>query len=67
MDPNENIEEQRRIVADILAWQDGKGPLAWKSSQEIADHVNRLAHLVAALDEWMKRGGALPKSWLACR
>lgn len=51
MDPNANLTEQRRIAQRIL-----KGSMK-------DDDANRLAELVEALDEWIVRGGALPKSW----
>jgi hypothetical protein len=52
MDPNANLEEQRRIVARILA-------------AETANHYDaaRLADLVEALDAWISKGGFLPETW----
>ena len=56
MDPNANLEEQRRIITSM---QDGtsKDPVEW------AQDSQRLAELVQALDEWISKGGALPKAW----
>lgn len=52
MDPNANLEEQRRIVAKILS---GRGNDA---------DAYQLAELVQALDEWIGRGGFLPSAWV---
>lgn len=49
MDPNANLEEQRRIVSTII--RDGSGD------------AERLADLVEALDEWLSKGGFLPEAW----
>jgi hypothetical protein len=49
MDPNENLREQRRIIAEIL---DGN-----------FTNAQRLAQLVDVLDEWICKGGDLPDSW----
>ena len=51
MDPNANLEEQRRIVKRNL---DGK--------PEPGD-ANRLAELVDVLDTWLSGGGFLPRVW----
>lgn len=51
MDPNENLERQRRIVAGIL------------SSVQADDRAVELAELVEALDQWITNGGFLPKEW----
>ncbi len=50
MDPNANLAEQRRIVAQIL---DGDSSADW----------SRLAELVEALDQWIAGGGFLPAAW----
>jgi hypothetical protein len=52
MDPNANLEQQRFIAARLV---EAENP-------DPAD-VQRLAELVLALDEWIKRGGFLPKDW----
>lgn len=51
MDPNANLAEQRRILARFNA-----------DEASLAD-AERLAELVAALDEWISRGGFLPAEW----
>lgn len=52
MDPNANLAEQRRIVANMV---DG----------HITDEdALRLAELVIALDEWISKGGFLPSAWV---
>lgn len=48
MDPNANLEEQLRLAEAIL---------------DEGEEGNRLAELVLALDEWIRRGGFLPEAW----
>lgn len=60
MDPNANLEEQRRIAARILQWtvedaEDGAG--------ELHADACRLAELVEALDGWLSKQGFLPSDW----
>ena len=51
MDPNANLDEQRRIINRALA-------------SEIGDaEALRLAELARALDEWISSGGFLPRDW----
>jgi hypothetical protein len=47
MDPNENLSEQRRIIARL----NEAGPIA------------RLVELVEALDGWLSKGGFVPQDW----
>lgn len=53
MDPNVNLEELRELAEEMLV--SGCNP----------EHTNatRLAELVIALDEWIVKGGFLPKEW----
>jgi hypothetical protein len=54
MDPTANLQEQRRIIAQMLA----------EDSQEIdTGDALRLAELAQALDEWITKGGFLPEEW----
>ncbi len=55
MDPDANLEEQRRIVARMLADD--------TASTLIEDGL-RLAELSLALGEWIAKGGALPSAWV---
>ncbi len=56
MDPDANLEEQRRLAQRIIADEEsGMG-----SATLDAD---RLAELVIALDEWITNGGFLPEAW----
>lgn len=61
MDPNANLQEQLQIAAALVALipdkEDGHG-----LSSACYD-AKRLAELVLALDEWINRGGFLPKQW----
>ena len=52
MDPNTNLQEQRRIAKAILADPDAQ-----------THGAVRLAELVEALDEWISRGGFIPATW----
>jgi hypothetical protein len=54
MDPNANLEAQRRIVARIIDLD--------ATAIDPVDAV-ALADLVQALDEWLTRGGFLPAEW----
>jgi hypothetical protein len=56
MDPNANLEEQRRLAARII--EDGESGMGVSTI-----HGDRLAELVLALDEWIKNGGFLPEAW----
>ena len=53
MDPDANLEEQRRLAEEIL---DDESPVDNTKSL-------RLAELVQALDEWIRAGGFLPGDW----
>jgi len=52
MDPDANLSEQRRIAEQIV-----------ENGAIDADRAERLAELVLALDEWLKKGGFLPARW----
>lgn len=51
MDPNANLEEQLSICDRILCLQ------------ELETDSDRLADLILSLDEWIRKGGHLPKRW----
>lgn len=53
MDPNANLEEQRRITHSLLG----------DSVVTDLDDANRLAELAEALDGWILTGGFLPEEW----
>jgi hypothetical protein len=57
MDPDANLAEQRAIFARINA--PGHEP----GYQGAHADVWRLAELAQALDEWLTRGGVLPRQW----
>lgn len=57
MDPNANLAEQQLLAARILDGDD---------YVDSGDAV-RLAELVQAMDEWIKKGGFLPTEWQASR
>lgn len=49
MDPDANLAEMRQLAKSDLS--------------EFNEDIHRLAELVLALDEWILRGGFLPKAW----
>lgn len=55
MDPDANLEAQRRLAQRLANPCDGDEP--------DADDVRYLAELVVALDEWIAKGGFLPSRW----
>lgn len=68
MDPTANLKEQVEVALDIVrTWDDcnADGTLTREMQEHVADQANRLAELVIALDEWIKRGGFLPAAWQA--
>ncbi|MFO7902320.1 MAG: hypothetical protein R6U98_06660 [Pirellulaceae bacterium] len=56
MDPNANLEEQRKLVKKCFEAPEGL------TGQE----VDRLCELFDALDEWVTSGGFLPNAWDVC-
>ncbi len=63
MDPFAHIKEQREVAKAITKiWDDcnGDGTLTEKQLEAVADHANRLAELVIALDEWRMKDGFDP-------
>lgn len=67
MDPNDNIEKQRKLVARILeldAAYDHSDPKTHaEAALEAAACAVGLAELQKALDGWLCSGGALPRTW----
>jgi hypothetical protein len=57
MDPNANLREQLAIAKRIL-----ESP-GYSEVHEYVVDAERLAELVVALDEWIRKGGFLPDSW----
>ena len=60
MDPDANLAEQRRLRKKMQAQFDAGANPNWMD-------VQRLVELVAALDDWISKGGSLPKAWLFSR
>lgn len=63
MDPNANLEEQRRIVARIFTLADSEFFGTRENRKLLAQDAERLAELAEALDVWISRGGFLPAAW----
>jgi hypothetical protein len=56
MDPNENLREIREITKELDSG-------SYLSSREVELKADRLVSLVMGLDEWLSKGGFLPKEW----
>ncbi len=56
MDPETNLEQQVKLAATILRLVDG--------DLDPAPEAARLAELVLALNDWIGRGGVLPRRWV---
>lgn len=54
MDPDANLNEQRSLSELINQGADNERMVEW---------ATRLSDLVYELDQWIKRGGHLPKDW----
>ena len=59
MDPNTNLQQQRRLAAEILRLRDARKPDEFR----ICNLADELSELVQALDGWISRGGFLPDAW----
>lgn len=59
MDPNRCLEEQLALARKFLDIQDG-------NDSDLIEEVDvfRLSELVLSLDEWIRKGGFLPKAWV---
>lgn len=56
MDPDANLKETRRLTERLLAAFDrGETPDKYDA--------DRLCELVTALDQWIMKGGLLPRDW----
>lgn len=64
MDPVANLEEQRTLAEQIIEIIDESAAdidsLGHEALNVVAHKAERLAELVQALDEWMKKGGFSP-------
>jgi hypothetical protein len=56
MDPNENLTEQLQIAREMTTDRDG-------GFTNQSESTLRLAELVIALDEWIRKGGFIPEAW----
>ena len=62
MDPDANLEEQLELAQELMEMN--SDDMDTDALQEIEGKASRLAELVLALDEWIERGGFLPKRWV---
>lgn len=65
MDPDANLEEQLELAQELM--EVNSDDMDTDALQEIEEKASRLAELVLALDEWIERGGFLPKRWVRSR
>lgn len=70
MDPDANLREQRELARAIIERFDRVDEHTGRYSDldmegQISD-AERLAELIQALDEWITKGGFLPKDWRYC-
>ena len=64
MDPNANLQEQRKLAARLLELPaDELGNYTPAEQSEAYFAGLRLAELVEALDQWITKGGFLPDGW----
>lgn len=55
MDPNETLRQLREMVTEIL--DEG-------SEDDSTEREDEFAQLFQALDEWVSKGGFLPRNWV---
>jgi hypothetical protein len=68
MDPNENLEQQRKRMALIIELidklpEESLGPQV----DAILDAALEWTDLAEGLDQWLSKGGFLPRAWAAKR
>ena len=56
MDPNATLAEARALAAAITA-----GSLT--TQDNAVENAERMAELFDALDQWLSKGGFLPRAW----
>lgn len=56
MDPNANLEE-------MLRWAEQFQTDLYDGNDLAHDDAQRFLDLFEALDEWLRKGGALPQAW----
>ena len=65
MDPEANIREQGEIADVVMTIWDAcsdDGDFTEEQQQHLIFHAYRLAELIQAMNEWIKRGGFLPNN-----
>lgn len=65
MDPTTNLQEQLALAHDLVGLQASAEALEALPAelQEVVEWAEQLAERVIALDEWLRRGGFLPRPW----
>ncbi len=60
MDPNANLKRQRELAKLLLSDRE----FTKNSAEEDDNAARELAEHVQALDEWLAKGGFLPRAWM---
>lgn len=61
MDPDEALRQARLLIAQMRVEDTPPGGIG--TSPTFVQHARDLAEQVEALDEWLSKGGFLPKAW----
>jgi hypothetical protein len=67
MDPDGNLKEQREIITWMREQEKKPESEIMANADLVAEKSDRLVDLVEALDQWITRGGFLPKEWRDAR
>lgn len=59
IDPTANLEEQLQLSKQILSDAETENATV----EALQEDLIELAQLVVALDDWLRKEGALPKQW----
>jgi len=60
MDPDENLDETRDITEHLRGQIENEGH---SFTEDDVEKTDRLIDLTVSLDEWLMKGGFLPKEW----
>lgn len=63
VDPEANLARQRAITIEIMRIWDAATPAGEVDGNALSHLAYELAELVQGLDEWIKKGGFLPRDW----
>jgi len=63
MDPDTALERIRELAQEIVERTDNTDNYEYEYDRITADLGAELAEVFTGLDEWVKKGGFLPKDW----